>query len=430
MWSAVTGCVALLLLASIFGGHAEARPLGQVCEPPCWQETECQVVGGEVHCQTHCTCPGTTPGATPVGTPFPWTPSQTPTPPPGGNVEWCLPYECAPGETRLWLVWYLYNLGIYQPVRPLEACCGPSCPCREPTDDLQPCQPGIDTECSEWGATVSASLPVWHADRMPYPRALVTLGTSFWTSDANGSFTTDLPMTEVWGSPVDPGHTGATSLAPLSAGGVPVSLAGPGGGGCGCRDDGSCEDNPPPEGTICEFRLGLKAEPGSEPPSWRCEDDGGGIGYRISCLWDHSSAGKEYLGKGLNCEDLPAFAVNASVPYWWSLGRQWEQWEKIGDDCDCECHGGAGSDECGGEPGQCTGANEHWELECEPIYGWKHHGPNWVLLDMRDYGYATPYMSNPLVQLAPYRACGPHPVGVLYVPCIEVQGVISNPKEP
>lgn len=129
VWGAVGVCAALLLLASTFGGRAVARPLGQVCEPPCWLETDCQVVGNEVRCQTHCTCPGGgTPGVTPIGTPFPWTPMPSPTPPPGGNVEWCLPYECAPGETRLWLVWYLYNLHIYQPVRPLEPCCGPSCP--------------------------------------------------------------------------------------------------------------------------------------------------------------------------------------------------------------------------------------------------------------------------------------------------------------
>jgi len=121
VWGAVGGCAVLLLLASTFGGRAVACPLGQVCEPPCYLTTDCQVVGQEVRCQTHCTCPGGgTPGVTPMGTPFPWTPSPSPKPPPGGNVEWCLPYECAPGETRLWLVWYLYNLHIYQPVRPLE----------------------------------------------------------------------------------------------------------------------------------------------------------------------------------------------------------------------------------------------------------------------------------------------------------------------
>jgi hypothetical protein len=408
IWSAVAGCLALLLLASTFGGRAAARPLGQVCEPPCWLETACQVVGNEIRCETHCTCPGgQTPGATPIGTPFPWTPMPTPTPLPiPGGVAWCLPNACPPGETRLWLLYYSQTSQTYIPAYTLETCCGPSCPCGQPTDVLQPCQPGIDTECSEWGATVSASMPVWHADRIPYPRGLVTLGTSFWTSDADGNFTTDLPVTEVWGSPVDPG-----------------------GDDCACRDDGSCDDDPPPGGTICEFRLGLRAEPGNEPPSWSCENDGGGIGYRVSCLWNHSSAGKEYLGKGLSCEDLPAFAVRASVPYWWSFARQWERWEQVGEDCECVCQGEAGDDECTGEPGLCTGENEHWELDCDPIYGWKDYGPDWVLLDMRDYGYATPYMRNPQVRLATYRTCGPHPVGVLYVPCIEVQGVISNPKD-
>jgi len=326
-------------------------------------------------------------------------------PPPPQCQDICAREDCPEGETRLTRLCLDPVLGTLYVAAYLEGCCGPSCPCGEPTEEEQPCTPGITTECSEWGASVRASLPVWYADRLPYPRALVTLGEALWTSDADGNFTTDLPVTEVWGSPVDPGDDD-----------------------CDCRDGGSCDDDPPPAGTICEFRLGLRADPGNEPPTWGCEDDGGSIGYRVSCLWNHSSAGKEYLGRGLNCEDLPAFAVQASVPYWWSFARQWEQWEQIGEDCECVCHGGAGDDECGGEPGLCVGEDEHWEWHCDPIYGWRHHGPDWVLLDLRDYGHPTSYMRNPLVQLAPYRACGPHPVGVLYVPCIEVQGLISNPK--
>ena len=35
------------------------------------------------------------------------------------------------------------------------------------------------------------------------------------------------------------------------------------------------------------------------------------------------------------------------------------QWEQIGEDYECVCHGGAGDDECGGEPGLCVGEDEH-----------------------------------------------------------------------
>jgi len=417
-------CMTLLLL-STFGQHAAARPLRQVCNPPCVPTHSCQIMpGGGVQCQFTCVCPpGSTPGTpggvTPIGTPFVWTPEPTPMPPPPQCQDVCAREDCPEGETRLTRLCLDPVLGTLYVAAYLEGCCGPSCPCGEPTEEEQPCIPGIDTECSEWGATVRASLPVWYADRLPYPRALVTLGEGFWVSDANGNPATSLPVNEVWGDPVDPG-----------------------GDACDCRDDDSCDDDPPPAGTVCEFRLGLRADPGNEPPTWDCENDGGGIGYRVSCLWNHSSAGKEYLGKGLSCEDLPAFAVHASVPYWWSFARQWEQWEVVGTDCDeCGCSGidltGSPSWQgCGSPPdGICVGVHddpqtEWWGRWCTDRYGWNHHGPDWVLLDLRDYGYSMPFMRNPLVQLAPYRDCGPHPAGVLYVPCIEVQGVISNPKEP
>ena len=130
-----------------------------------------------------------------------------------------------------------------------------------------------------------------------------------------------------------------------------------------------------------------------------------------------------------DCPTLPAYTVHATVPYWWSFARQWYTWEKVGDDCECVCHGGGGTNECSGEEGLCVNApdTEHWELECDPVYGWKHHEPEWVLLDLRDYGWPTPYMINPNVQLIPHPPCEPNPpVGAIYVPCIEVQAPIEK----
>ena len=405
--SVVAGLLALMLA----GGQASARlPAQGACVPPCWGELVCQPVGpGGFECQEHCRCPGgETPGATVVGTPFVVTPQPSPTPPPGGSVEWCLPDECPPGETRLWLVWYLYNLGTYVPVRPLEPCCGPSCPCGEPTEEDQPCLPGTETVCSEWGASVRASLPVWRANREPYPRALVTLPEEVWVSDAAGNPVTTLPAVATWGSPVDPGEDD-----------------------CACRADGSCDDDPPPEGTICEFKLGLKADPGNEPPAWNFDGCGTRVGWRAQCDWNRSSWGNPELGVGMapDCPALPAYTVQATVPYWWSFARQWDSWEQVGQDCECQCHGGAGVNECAGEEGLCVNApdTEHWVNVCEPTYSWKHNGPDWVLLDLTDYGWPTPYMLNPSVQLIPHPPCEPNPpVGVIYVPCIEVQAPIER----
>lgn len=161
-------------------------------------------------------------------------------------------YGCYPGETRLWLVWYLHSLGTCVPVRPLEACCGPSCPFDKlragPAGNRQMIYSRAYRGC-RWrvlrgGASVRASLPVWFANREPYPRALVTLPEEVWVSDAAGNPVTTLPAVETWGSPVDPG-----------------------GDACSCRSGGNCDDDPPPEGTICDFKLGLSVDPGNEPPA-------------------------------------------------------------------------------------------------------------------------------------------------------------------
>jgi len=82
------------------------------------------------------------------------------------------------------------------------------------------------------------------AQGRPYPRALVTLPEEVWVSDAAGNPTAGLPSVEVWGDPVDPG-----------------------GDDCDWRASGSRDDDSPPAGTICEYRLSLRADPGSEPPT-------------------------------------------------------------------------------------------------------------------------------------------------------------------
>lgn len=140
-----------------------------------------------------------------------------------------------------------------------------------------------------------------------------------------------------------------------------------------------------------------------------------------------------------DCPALPAYAIGATVPYWWSFARQWYEWEQIGTDCtECGCTGidptgSAGWQDCGDPPpGICVGVHdspqtEWWGKWCSPVFGWKRHGPDWVLLDLTDYGWPTPYMLNPNVRLVPHPPCEPDPpVGVIYVPCIEVQAPIER----
>jgi len=348
----------------------------------------------------HCSCCGSGEDS---GTPAAvLTPPPTATPFPDQSFDMCVSDGCPPGETRYALVYYECDLFCYlDGIDYLEPCCGAHCPCEEATEELQPCGPGNGwINCSEFNATVQAGLPTWRADREPYPRALVTLPERVWV--------VDLPSTEAWGEPVEPG-----------------------GSDCNCRNDGSCDEDSPPEGTVCEYRLGLKIDPGNEPPTWSFEECGSMTGPTAQCGWERSSWGKPELGVGLGCESLPAYTVHASVPYWWSFGRKWEQWEQVGQDCDCVCrlceNPNGCSNQCAGQAGLCTGAGEFWKQDCDPVYGWKRHGPNWELLDLTDYGWPTPYMRNPNVQLVPHPPCEPNPpVGAIYVPCIEVQAPIEK----
>jgi hypothetical protein len=390
----------LIVLSDRHGAGAQGCPPGQewVCVMVCDPAT-----GG---CNERCSCCGSavTPGTPGGATVLPVTPPPTATPFPAESLDFCVHDDCEPGETRYALIHYKCEPWCYvDRIEYLEPCCGRHCPCEELTEEHQPCTPGGGwISCSEFGARVQCGLPVWHADREPYPRALVTMAERVWV--------TDLPTAQCWGAAVDPG-----------------------GQDCDCRDDGSCEDDPPPADTICEFKLGLNIEPGNEPPTWRFEGCGVTTGPRAECGWERSSWGRPALGVGMDCEPLPAYTVNATVPYWWSIGRQWEQWEKVDQDCECSCKvcedPNGCSDECdchGADDNLCIHDDEFCDEVCEPAYDWRHHGDNWELLDLRDYGWGTPYMLNPKVQLVPHPPCEPDPpVGAIYVPCIEVQAPIE-----
>ncbi len=408
-WAAsVTGVSTALLLISLLTART-ATVLSQ-SQPMCGEGCYCaetEVTGGGVTICTRCECPGgTTPGPETPGpsTPVPWTPAPTVTPLPSNAQEVCWAANCPPGQSRL--THFTFDAyGALVNTFYIEGCCGPSCPCpQDPTHEEPVTVPGDHVQGTEYGACVSLSLPVWYVDRRPYPRGMVQV--------PNMLSVVDLPAAEAWSGAVDPD-----------------------GSACHCRADGSCAEDAPAEGTLCDFRLGLRTVPSNQAPSWVCEDSGKGTAFEITCTWPHSSAGKAYEGKGLGCEALPAFRVTASLPYWWYIGRQWHVWEQVGENCSCVCkvcedpRGCADQCDCHGDGSLCIHDDEFCDRDCEPVYGWVQQGPNWELLDLRDYGHPTPYMVNGNVQLVDSRACGPHPVGSIWVPIIEVQGVISNPKE-
>ena len=100
-WTILIGTLALLLGLSFYTSSLEAQ--GTTCTGT-WVCEDVFNPGSGTYVQVcHCCEGGETPGST--GVAITVMPPPSPTPPPGGNVEWCLPYECPPGETRLWLVW-------------------------------------------------------------------------------------------------------------------------------------------------------------------------------------------------------------------------------------------------------------------------------------------------------------------------------------
>ena len=130
----------------------------------------------------------------------------------------------------------------------------------------------------------------------------------------------------------------------------------------------------------------------------------------------------------------PAYQVK--VPTYWAIewADRWEAWEVVGQDCECQCHGGEGSKECHkeGEPDSwCTGTGVHSERICEPEYGWVDHFDGWHLIDLRAYGEGTWYRTSwSVVTTGSYAGCeyeyssGGNSVRI---PVIEVQSVLRDP---
>jgi hypothetical protein len=392
----VAGMVVASLALLLMSGFASARPLADACGPGCYRELACWQLGPSLRCKKQCVCPGgegVTPGVTPIGT---YVPPPTPTPIQGevGEIV-CVPWCPSPYETMPVRVEYTWD-GVMVAWWPAGGCCDPPCPCAEPGDERQPCTPDDETMSCEdemWGAEVECELPAWYADQQPYPRGLVGVPVRFRVEDF-------LSRT-CEGRYVHP--SGDAECA-------------------SCFED---EDNCS-VGTMCKYRLLLKAEPVENvPPTWWCEDDGGGIGFEMGCVWQRSSWGKPELGKGLNCEPLPAFTVGASVPYWWYLADEYDVWSERCVDSECYCAPGDGTPECSED---CPEGTHPVNVCEEKVYYWDHHGPEWELLDMsliRPGG--PPYAENPNLTLVTHPPCDPDPVsGAIHVPVIEVQAPIEE----
>jgi hypothetical protein len=133
--------------------------------------------------------------------------------------------------------------------------------------------------------------------------------------------------------------------------------------------------------------------------------------------------------------DMPAYQVR--VPTYWSAQWkvEWEVYEQVRSDGECQCHGGPGANECQGQAGMCTGApsTEHWVWVEDPVYDWVSHETDWNLMDLRDYGSGTWYYTSWAVittgegPWCAFEYADPNPGSTVRVPVIEIQSVLRDP---
>jgi hypothetical protein len=132
--------------------------------------------------------------------------------------------------------------------------------------------------------------------------------------------------------------------------------------------------------------------------------------------------------------NMPSYQVRVYTTWAAEWAIRWEQYERVGSAGECQCHGGAGADECRGEPGLCTGAGEHWVWIEDPVYEWVEHvEPEWETLDLRQFGNGTWYYTSWAVVTTGagpwcnWEYADPDPGDAVRVPVIEAQSVLRDP---
>ena len=310
--------------------------------------------------------------------------------------------------------------------------------------------PGNDTPCEDvdWGASgiqclgeyglnVSVSVPCVRVRRAPYPRGLVTVPNVLWLAEgASGTPTSVTAWSDTLGYNACLNHSDIGSAF----------------------GDGTQK--------VRNLQIGLRWVRRTDvPPVWETSDGMRAVGAAAAFTWPYSSYGEPRGGIGLYRERLPAFKVDLTT-YWtlqWNVKYELQK-KEAPDWGECGCTGGASNldDNAGWRPcdgdqpldrtpgergtppaGLCVGADEWWGAWWEgvqycdddgddssepPDRCWEQHEEGWTDVDLTRFGYPTSYFIS--------RAAGPVPTWLepnpacngVYVPVIEVQGVISNPR--
>jgi hypothetical protein len=130
----------------------------------------------------------------------------------------------------------------------------------------------------------------------------------------------------------------------------------------------------------------------------------------------------------------PAYQVR--VPTYWALewAAEWEQWDLVDQDCECESAPWAEIAGCDIDgDGEKDGGTKY---KCEDVYDWRKHNftdSRWNLVDLRNYDKTTWYYTSYSVRTTgSYAGCefeygDPNPGTSVRIPVIEVQSVLRDP---
>jgi hypothetical protein len=341
-----------------------------------------------------------------------------------------------------------------------------------------PCIPGIsppEAGCEEtntewgWSLIVGARVPPHRVQVDPFPRWIVGMG-----CEDVGSY--------------DFGEPGILTLQDYPAFTPPRLCAPNGPGGAeGCWSDEVAfperePDEEPQPADVQNYRLGLRwrridqvdgENHGAVPDiCWTFDERDFNIGQDYGCgmifdqacgptavthiyetsSWGLPNNGPRFLaaeeacppGVEACCEQVPsgpgewdAPAYQVQVPTYWAVEWkvEWESWDRVASEGECQCHGGAGADECSGQAGLCVNADEHWVWVEDAVHDWVEHSEGWHTFDLRDFGSGTWYYTSWAVitsgegDWCALEYSDPNPGATARVPVIEVQSVLRDPCE-
>ena len=272
-----------------------------------------------------------------------------------------------------------------------------------PCEDLSWSLAGI--QCfADYDLSVSVSVPCQRVVRTPYPRSMVAVATHLQFNAASPAWN------EAWSRTIGYNE-------------------------CLSRDidhDGRA---------VKDFKISLAWGRMNTPPYWEIEGAGSARGWETNALWQKASYFGDTCGPGLDGQrDLPAYRGRVYT-YWTAYWRIQYDYQKDTRVCKHDWKCGViydcpdpvcDEDDDGKEDDKTKWVTEicdddEDENGIPDDHCWAEYDSGWVAIDLREFGYPTPYfvsgLSGPDLAQEPGASCNG-----FCIPVIEVQGPIANPR--